>query len=227
MAVRLTFHGHAAWSLDSDGVKILMDPFLSGNPTADVGPDDVEADYILITHAHDDHVGDTVEIAKRTGATVISNFEIANWCGSHGITAHPLHLGGGTEFPFGRVELTIAHHGSSFSDGSYGGNPAGIIVKTGGKTIYNAGDTALFYDMKLIGEIHTPDVALLPIGDNFTMGPEAALRAVELIRPKLVIPMHYNTFDLIAQDAEAFARRCREEKGVECVVLEPGGSVEV
>lgn len=227
MAVRLTFHGHAAWSLDVDGVKILMDPFLSGNPIADVGPDEVEADYILITHAHGDHVGDTVAIARRTGATVISNFEIANWCMAQGVTAHPLHLGGGKEFPFGRVELTIAHHGSSFPDGSYGGNPAGLIIKAGGKTIYNAGDTGLFYDMKLIGEMHKPDIALLPIGDNFTMGPEAALKAVELIQPRRVIPMHYNTFDLIAQDAETFARRCREEKGVECVVLQPGGNVEV
>lgn len=227
MAVRLTFHGHAAWSLESGGVKILMDPFLSGNPKADVGPDAVEADYILITHAHGDHVGDTVAIAKRTGATIVSNFEIANWCGAQGVTAHPLHLGGGKEFPFGRVELTIAHHGSSFPDGGYGGNPAGLIVKTGGRTIYNTGDTALFYDMKLIGEMHKPDVVLLPIGDNFTMGPDAALKAVELIQPKRVIPMHYDTFDLIAQDGEAFARRCKETLGVECVVLPPGGTIEV
>lgn len=227
MAVRLTFHGHAAWSVDADGVKILMDPFLSGNPLADVNPNDVEAEYILITHAHGDHIGDAVAIAKRTGATVISNFEIANWFGAQGVNVHPLHLGGGKEFPFGRVELTLAHHGSSFPDGSYGGNPAGIILKTGGKTIYNAGDTALFYDMKLIGEMHAPDVALLPIGDNFTMGPEAALKAAELVRPKRVIPMHYNTFDLIAQDADAFARRCKNEVGVDCVVLKPGESIEV
>lgn len=227
MAVRLTFHGHAAWSVDADGVKILMDPFLSGNPLADVGPDDVEAEYILITHAHGDHIGDAVAIAKRTGATVVSNFEIANWFGAQGVNAHPLHLGGGKEFPFGRVELTLAHHGSSFPDGGYGGNPAGIILKAGGKTIYNAGDTALFYDMKLIGEMHTPDVALLPIGDNFTMGPEAALKAVELIRPRRVIPMHYNTFELISQDAQVFARRCKDEVGVECTVLKPGESAEV
>ncbi|MER3414357.1 MAG: metal-dependent hydrolase [Armatimonadota bacterium] len=227
MAVRLTFHGHAAWSLDSGGVKILMDPFLSGNPMADVGPDEVDAEYILITHAHGDHIGDAVAIAKRTGAAVVSNYEIANWFGAQGVNAHPLHLGGGREFPFGRVELTIAHHGSSFPDGGYGGNPAGIIVKTAGRTIYNAGDTALFYDMKLIGELHKPDVALLPIGDNFTMGPEAALKAVELIKPGRVIPMHYSTFDLIAQDAEEFARRCKDEIGVECTVLKPGMSIEL
>jgi len=227
MAVKLTFLGHAAWLIESEGLHILMDPFLTGNPVAPRSAETVPADFILISHAHGDHLGDSIAIAKRTGATIISNFEIANYCGSQGVSTHPLHIGGGKEFPFGRVELTIAHHGSSFPDGGYGGNPAGFVIKTGGRTIYNAADTALFYDMKLIGELHQPDVALLPIGDNFTMGPDAALKAAELIRPKLVIPMHYNTFDLIAQDGAAFARRCQEEVGVNCQVLQPGESVEI
>ncbi|GIV02065.1 MAG: UPF0173 metal-dependent hydrolase [Fimbriimonadales bacterium] len=184
MAVKMTFLGHAAWLIESNGTNILIDPFLTGNPVAPKSPEEVSADFILVSHAHGDHLGDSVAIAKRTGATIISNFEIANYCGAQGAQAHPLHIGGGKEFPFGRVELTIAHHGSSFPDGGYGGNPAGFILKTGGKTIYDAADTALFYDMKLIGEMHKPDVALLPIGDNFTMGPEAALKAAELIRPK-------------------------------------------
>lgn len=224
MTVKLTYHGHAAWTIESDGYTILIDPFFTDNPLADVKAEDVKADYILVSHAHGDHLGDTIEIARRTGATVISNYEIYNYCVARGVNAHPLHIGGGYNFPFGRVKLTIAHHGSSFPDGSYGGNPCGFIIQTGGKTIYDAADTALFYDMKIIGDLHKPDVALLPIGDNFTMGPDDALYAVELLRPKLVIPMHYRTFGWIEQDEMAFARRCEEQKGVPCVVLKPGES---
>ena len=226
MPVKLTYHGHAAWSIESDGRKILIDPFFTDNPLADTSADKVEADFILVSHAHGDHLGDTIAIAKRTNATVISNFEIYNYCVQQGVNAHPMHIGGGFDFPFGRVKLTIAHHGSSFPDGSYGGNPCGFILQTGGKTIYDAADTALFYDMKLIGDQYALDAALLPIGDNFTMGPEDALQAVEFLHPKLVIPIHYNTFDPIKQDADAFARRCQDEKGVSCVVLKPGDTHE-
>lgn len=222
MTVKLTYHGHSAWSIESDAHNILIDPFFTDNPMTHTRAEDVHADYILVSHAHGDHLGDTLEIAKRTGATVISNFEIYSYCVERGVNAHPLHIGGGYNFPFGRVKLTIAHHGSSFPDGSYGGNPCGFIVETGGKTIYDAADTALFYDMKIIGDLHKPDVALLPIGDNFTMGPDDALYAVDLLRPKLVIPMHYKTFGWIEQDEEEFARRCEAEKGVKCVVLKPG-----
>ncbi len=227
MPVNLTYHGHATFSIESDPHKILIDPFFTDNPLAEISADKVEADFILVSHAHGDHLGDTIAIAKRTNATVISNFEIYNYCVRQGVNAHPMHIGGGFDFPFGRVKLTIAHHGSSFPDGSYGGSPCGFIIQTGGKTIYDAADTALFYDMKLIGDHFALDAALLPIGDNFTMGPEDALHAVEFLHPKLVIPMHYNTFDPIKQDADAFATRCKDEKGVPCIVLKPGETREL
>jgi L-ascorbate metabolism protein UlaG (beta-lactamase superfamily) len=194
---------------------------------ADVAAAEVEADYILVSHGHGDHVGDTVEIAGRTGAMVISNFEIHNWLLAQGVeSAHPLHIGGGRDFPFGRVKLTIAHHGSALPDGSYGGNPAGFLLTLEGKKIYHACDTGLFYDMKLIGE-EGLDVAILPIGDNFTMGPEDALRAVKLLEPKVVIPIHYDTFDVIAQDPQAFAAQVEAETEAKCVILRPGDKYRV
>jgi L-ascorbate metabolism protein UlaG (beta-lactamase superfamily) len=183
----------------------------------------VEADYILVSHAHGDHLGDTVSIAQRTGATIVSNHEIATYAGNQGLTAHGLHIGGGWDFPFGWVKLTIAHHGSSFPDGSYGGNPCGFLLTIEDKNIYHACDTGLFYDMKLIGE-EGVDLAILPIGDNYTMGPKDALRAVQLIEPKVVIPIHYNTFPVVEQDAAAFARSVEAETKARCVVLKPGES---
>jgi L-ascorbate metabolism protein UlaG (beta-lactamase superfamily) len=222
--VELTYHSHACFGIGVGETRLLIDPFLTDNPLADVSADEVEADYILISHGHGDHVGDTVEIAKRTGAMTVSNFEIHNWLMAQGVeNAHPLHIGGGYDFPFGRVKLTIAHHGSALPDGSYGGNPAGFLLTLGGKTIYHACDTGLFYDMKLIGE-EGLDVAILPIGDNFTMGPDDALRAVKLLEPKVVIPIHYDTFDVIQQDPGAFAARVEDETLAKCVVLKPGDS---
>lgn len=227
MAVRLRFHGHATWTVETGSHKILIDPFFTSNPMADIKASEAQADFILVSHGHGDHFEDVIEIARRTGALVISNFEIAAYCQKQGVKAHPLHIGGGYGFPFGRVELTIAQHGSAMPDGSYGGNPCGFVIQTDGKTIYDAADTGLFYDMKLIGERYPLDVALLPIGDNFTMGPDAALYAVELLNPRLVIPMHYDTFDLIRQDAELFAQRCEKEKGVSCKILRPGEYCEI
>jgi L-ascorbate metabolism protein UlaG (beta-lactamase superfamily) len=151
----------------------------------------------------------------------LPNFEIASYCGNEGVNAHPLHIGGGRDFPFGRVKLTIAHHGSSFPDGSYGGNPAGLLLTIEGKKIYHACDTGLFFDMKLIGE-EGIDLAVLPIGDNFTMGPEDALKAVKLIEPKMVVPIHYDTFEVIQQDPRAFARMVEAETSAKCIVLKPG-----
>jgi L-ascorbate metabolism protein UlaG (beta-lactamase superfamily) len=172
-------------------------------------------------------VGDTVAIAKRTGATVISNYEIQNWMTAQGVpNVHPQHIGGGFNYPWGRVKLTLALHGSALPDGSYGGNPCGFLLYIGGKKIYHACDTGLFGDMKLIGE-EGIDLAILPIGDNFTMGPDDALRAVKLIGPKRVVPIHYNTFDVIKQDPNSWAARVEKETSVKVVVMKPGDTIEV
>ncbi len=220
--VEITFYGHSCLGVVVDDTHLLIDPFLSDNPMAEVSADDVPADYVLVSHGHGDHVGDAVEIAKRTGAMTISNNEIRGWFVAQGIeNSHPLHIGGGYDFPFGRVKLTIAHHGSALPDGSYGGAPAGFLLTLAGKKIYHACDTGLFYDMKLIGE-EGLDLAVLPIGDNFTMGPDDALRAVKLLEPKVVIPVHYGTWELIAQDPHAFAARVEAETPAKCVVLKPG-----
>ncbi len=230
MSVKVTWFGHAAFSLDINGLRILIDPFLTDNPAAAVTADNVEADFIVVSHGHGDHVGDTIAIAKRTGATVISNFEIVNWLVEQGLTGdkvHPQHIGGGFTYPFGYLKLTIAHHGSGLPDGRYGGNPAGLLLTTpDGKKIYFSCDTGLFYDMKLIGE-EGIDLAVLPIGDNFTMGPDDALRAVKLIAPQVVIPVHYDTWDLIAQDASAWAEQVEANTNTTCVVISPGESYEL
>jgi L-ascorbate metabolism protein UlaG (beta-lactamase superfamily) len=227
MAIKLTWYGHATFGLNIGNSQILVDPFLTGNSLAPVSADKVEADYILVTHGHGDHVGDTVAIAQRTGALVISCFEICNWLQTQGVTrTHAQHIGGGFQHPFGYLKLTIAHHGSALPDGSYGGNPCGLLLSAEGKKIYLAGDTGLFYSMRLIGE-EGIDLATLPIGDNFTMGPDDALRAVKLIEPRVVIPIHYNTFDVVRQDPHAWAKRVRDATGTEPVVLEPGDSYEL
>jgi L-ascorbate metabolism protein UlaG (beta-lactamase superfamily) len=227
MTLKITWYGHACFLIETNKTKLLVDPFISGNPLSPVQADDVTADYILVSHGHGDHLGDTVEIAKRTGATVISNFEIQNWMENQGITkAHPQHIGGGFDYPWGRVKLTIAQHGSALPDGSYGGNPCGFLLYIQGKKIYHACDTGLFYDMKLIGE-EGIDLAILPIGDNFTMGPDDALRAVKLIEPDQVVPIHYNTFDIIKQDPQAWAARVEKETSAKVAVMNPGDQLEL
>jgi L-ascorbate metabolism protein UlaG (beta-lactamase superfamily) len=227
MTIRLTWYGHSAFRVDIGHHRILIDPFLTGNALASVSADEVDADYILITHGHGDHVGDAISIAQRTGALVISNFEICNWLQAQGVeNTHPQHVGGGYPHPFGYLKLTIAHHGSSLPDGSCGGNPAGLLLTSEEKKLYFAGDTGLFYSMRLIGE-EGIDLAILPIGDNFTMGPDDALRAVKLIAPHVVMPIHYDTFEVIQQDPHAWAERVREETSSQGVVLEPGGSLQL
>ena len=227
MMTKLTWYGHATLGLETGKYQVLVDPFFTGNPAASVSADKMEADYILITHGHGDHVGDAISIAKRTQATVISNHEIATWAGNQGVKSHGQHLGGGYHHPFGYLKLTLALHGSALPDGSDGGNPAGFLLTTlDEKKIYLAGDTGLFGDMALIGE-EALDLAVIPIGDNFTMGPEDALRAVKLLKPKVVIPIHFGTWDLIAQDAAAWADRVNKQTGTQVVVLKPGESYTV
>ncbi|MDA8418024.1 MAG: metal-dependent hydrolase [Desulfobacteraceae bacterium] len=220
--MRITYYGHSCFLLETSKASLLIDPFLSGNSKAPCGPDDLTPDYILVTHGHGDHVGDTVAIARRRQATVVSTFEVCNWLGQQGVSrCHAQHLGGGFDHPWGRLQLTLALHGSSMPDGSHGGNPCGLLLAVDGKTIYHAGDTGLFSDMQLIGEGGL-DLALLPIGDNYTMGPDAALRAVKFLRPATVIPMHYDTFPVIRQDARAWADRVEAETLARAVVLAPG-----
>lgn len=229
MATRVRWLGHACLLFESDGRHILVDPFLTGNPAAADKPEKVPADFILVSHGHGDHVGDTTAIARRTGATVIANYEISQWFAhKQGLPkTHGQHLGGSHIFPFGRVKLTLALHGSELPDGSNGGNPCGFLIFfNDGKKVYDAADTGLFGDMRLIGE-EGIDLAIVPIGDNYTMGPDDALRAIKLLQPKKVLPIHYNTFDLIAQDAAAWATRVRQETQAEPVVLKPGEWVEV
>jgi len=227
MNTRVTWFGHAALGIETGGYQLLVDPFLHDNPSASAAPEKIKADYILVSHGHGDHLGYTLSIAKRTGAEVITVNEIAVWLMNKGLKTHGQHLGGGFHHPFGYLKLTLALHGSGLPDGSYGGNPAGFLLTTlDGKKIYLAGDTGLFGDMRLIGE-EGIDLAVLPIGDNYTMGPDDALRAVKLIQPRHVIPIHYNTWGLIAQDPQAWARRVEAETETQAHVLQPGESFEL
>jgi L-ascorbate metabolism protein UlaG (beta-lactamase superfamily) len=226
---KLTFHGHSCFMLETaDGTTLLIDPFLTGNPKADIGPDDVvKVDYVLFTHGHGDHIGDGFEIAERTGALIVSTYEIATYAqqGKGIEAAHPRHIGGGYNFPVGYIKMTPALHGGSLDcdeSGRYTTVPGGFLITIDGVTVYHAGDTALLTDMQLLkGQV---DIALLPIGDNFTMGPDDAVRAVEMIEPKTVIPMHYSTFDIIDQDPKLFAGNVGGK--AEVVILEPGGEFE-
>jgi L-ascorbate metabolism protein UlaG (beta-lactamase superfamily) len=226
--VTLTFHGHSCWEAAADGRRVVIDPFLTGNPLADVGPAVFERlDAVIVTHGHGDHVGDGVEIARRSGALVVSNFEIANYFAERGCRSHPLHIGGGADFDFGRVKLTIAHHGSTGPKGESLGSPAGVLLSIGGRKIYHAGDTGLFLDMKLISEMNGPiDAALLPIGDNFTMGIDDAVKAAEFVGARVTIPMHYGTFAYIQADPREFVKRV-EARGLAAAVVDPGGSYEI
>jgi L-ascorbate metabolism protein UlaG (beta-lactamase superfamily) len=225
MQTKVKFLGHAAFWVETGGKRLLIDPYLKGNPKATVKPSEVDPDFILVTHGHGDHVGDTVEIAKRTGAVVISNAEICDWLEKHEVKTHAQHLGGGHTYPFGYLKMVYALHGSALRDGSNGGNPGGFLLTTlAGEKLYFAGDTGLFGDMRLIGE-EGLTLAAIPIGDNYTMGPDDALRAVKLLRPKIVIPIHYNTFPLLKQNAGAWKARVEGETSTKVMVLEPGEEI--
>ena len=223
----LTWHGHSCFLLETDeGQRIMIDPWLDENPAADIKTKDVDAlDFILVSHGHSDHVDDCIPLAKKTGATVISTYELVSFCQGKGVkNGHGMNIGGAYVFDFGRVKLTPALHTGSISgddEGAHTTDCSGFLISlNGGQRIYHAGDTALIMDMQLLrGSV---DVAILPIGDNFTMGPEDAARAVEMIEPEVVIPMHYNTFPLIEQSADGFRALVGDHARVE--VLQPGGS---
>lgn len=221
----LTYLSHSGWMIKNDSFTVLIDPFLEGNPVAKIKPSEIKADYLIVSHAHGDHLGDAIPMAKSSGGTIISNFEIAKYCENQGAKTHAMHIGGAHEFPFGRVKLTPAWHGSSFPDRTYGGTPAGCLITIGKKTIYHAGDTGLFLDMKLIGAMNRIDIALLPIGDNFTMGIDDAVKAVQFLKPKLTIPMHFNTFEEIRTSPEEFVRKVKKLK-MKAQIIEIDGSIE-
>jgi L-ascorbate metabolism protein UlaG (beta-lactamase superfamily) len=227
----LTFHGHACFEIvAADGTRIVIDPFLSGNPKADVGPEHFvdRLDYVLLTHGHADHIGDAFELLEETDATLVGTYELVSYAMEvRGISnAHPMHIGGGWDFPFGRLRLTPAIHGGKIdADGAeaYTTIPAGLVAMVDGVAIHHAGDTALTRDMELLaGEV---DVAIVPIGDNFTMGPEDAGRAIEMIKPRIAIPAHFGTFDLVDVDPMRFVDAVGD--AAEVAVLEPGESLEL
>lgn len=225
---QLTYLGHSAFLIGTPAGDILIDPFLSGNPRASVTPEQVNPAFILVTHGHTDHLGDTVAIAQRTGALVIAPSELVTYIAGKGVSnVYPMHIGGNHAFPFGELFLTQALHGSSVKEDGhtiYTGNPCGFIIKTAERTTYHAGDTGVFLDMELISRLHPLDIALLPIGGNFTMGIDDAVEAVKMLHPRTVIPMHYGTFPYIAADPQEFKQKVESMTTTRCVVLEPGQS---
>ena len=229
MSLKLTWLGHSCFTFETADHRLLVDPYLTGNPAAAAKAEEVEADFILLTHAHFDHVCDAAAIAKRTGATVLSNYEISVWLQKQGVAgdkAVGMNPGGAVAMPFGRAKLTLAHHSSSFSDGTYGGVAGGYLLDLPGARVYVAGDTALFLDMKLIG-LGGLDLAILPIGDLYTMGPADSIEAVKFLSPKRVVPCHYNTWPPIAQDPHAWADEVRRCTSAQPIVLEPGGGAAI
>jgi L-ascorbate metabolism protein UlaG (beta-lactamase superfamily) len=225
--MKLTYYGHSCFGVEVDGKHLLFDPFITPNPKASsIDVKKVPADYILISHGHFDHIADAVDIAKRTGATVITNWEIADWLGKQGVkNLHAMNLGGGYNFPFGRVKMTAAVHSSSLPDGSYGGNPAGFLVETGEGNFYYSGDTALTRNMKLIGESASLKFAVLSVGDNFTMGPQDAARAAVFLEAHDVVGVHYDTFPAIEIDHHDAIRQFTD-LGVVLTLLPVGKSKE-
>ncbi len=224
--LKLTYLSHSSFLLDDGTHTVVIDPFLTGNPTAPLAVDSVKAQYVVLTHAHGDHLGDALDIAEKQNALIIAVNELANYASEKGVNAHNMHIGGAYNFPFGRVKFTIAHHGSSSPEGLYMGEPAGVVITMGGKTLYHCGDTGLFLDMQLIGERDHIDCMMAPIGDNFTMGIDDAVKAVEFVKPGLAIPIHYNTFPVIAADPQVFAKKV-EAQGMQARVMEYGETLEL
>jgi L-ascorbate metabolism protein UlaG (beta-lactamase superfamily) len=227
MTTELTWLGHGTWLIETNGTKLILDPFLDDNPSAPIKAADVDVEYILVSHGHFDHVSDAASIANRTGATVITNYEISEWLGSkhHVENRLGMNVGGGVQMPFGHVKMTLAFHSSMLPDGSNGGMACGFLLTLDtDKRVYFACDTALFEDMKRIGSAGL-ELAVVPIGDLFTMGPDDAHQAVQLLKPRRVAPAHYNTWPPIEQDAERWARIARSATHSEPVIVEPGGKI--
>ncbi len=225
--MEIQYLGHGCIQIITSGKTLLVDPFITPNPlAASININDLSPDYILITHGHQDHVADAETIAKSSGATIISNFEIVSWYGNKGIEGHPMNHGGKWQFDFGTLKMVNAVHSSGLPDGSYGGNPAGFILSNDEGTIYIAGDTALHQDMKLIPEFFAIDMAILPIGDNFTMGIEEAIMAAEFVKTEKVLGMHYDTFPFIEINKEE-AVESFKSKGIELTLLAVGSSTTI
>lgn len=224
--MKLTWFGHSCFLLETAAHRVVIDPFLDANPVSPIKAADLRVDFILLSHGHMDHCADALPLAQKHGATIVANYEIAEYFAAKGAKTHGMNPGGAHDFPFGRVKFTPAIHTSSLEfeqPPRYGGVACGLLISADGLNLYHAGDTALFSDMKLIGAAKL-DVAMLPIGDNYTMGPDDALLALGYLKPKLAVPMHYNTWPVIAADAAAFARRAKRQ-GRNVHVLAPGASL--
>jgi L-ascorbate metabolism protein UlaG (beta-lactamase superfamily) len=224
--MKIKYLGHSALQIKSDKFEILIDPFLDDNPVSPIKSKDVNPNFVILTHAHGDHLGDSLKIAKKSNPLFICVNELAEWLKSKGLNAHNMHIGGSRNFEFGKLKFTIAHHGSITPDGQYAGEAAGVLLTIEGKTIYHTGDTGLFYDMKLIGEMNPVDYMFVPIGDNYTMGIDDAVKAVELVKPKVAIPIHYNTFGVIEASPDEFKQKV-ETNGFKCMIVKFGEEFEV
>ncbi|MCE5305718.1 metal-dependent hydrolase [bacterium] len=224
--LKIQYLGHSAFIFDDGKYRVIIDPFITGNPLAPIKWEDVNAQFIILTHAHSDHFGDTLAIAKKNDATVIAVNELSTYVAKKGAKSHFMHIGGSWMFPFGKVKFTQAFHGSSLDNNEYMGEPAGVLLTMGGITVYHTGDTGIFGDMKLIGEMNKIDVLLCPIGDNFTMGIDDAVKACEFVQPHLAIPMHYNTFPQIQADPNEFVTKVKQI-GIDSRVMQFGEIINI